>query len=1148
MLHQYIRGSVPFRALKENLARGEDAPLHGIIPAFTPYALSAVYRVVPSSLIVPVADEETARSLLNDMRAVLPEEETTFLPVSGVGPYEAASPSASVINHRMRILYDMRRGEKRLVLVPCAVLLDRWLSLRDFQRFTFCFQVGKRVELEEVTHLLSHLGYVKVSKIDYEGEYSVRGGILDIYSPAEPDPVRIDFFDDEIESVRYFDLVDQRSGEAIDDFTVLPLRSVVLTDERVAEFKQRLAEIRKTGPSAYAERLNDLEERIEQFQYVNGIEQFRPLLANDTASLFDYLPEETTVALPRDGEIADRLRRVYEGITARYHELGRDDPLRFPPSQLYFPVDEVRAKWDRMRSVSYSAFGGEPEHTLRAAEPAQYGGMLDRFIRDAQSSIAAGERVIVLCGTADHAERMAVILAELSPEMVDETGSDLPPGVYISVSDYSAGFRLENAKVTVLTEVELFGKKRLKRRQRLRRKHEHTKGIDSFLDLTEGDYVVHVDHGIGVYRGIQRLRAADTEKDYLQLEYRDKDKLYVPISQIGMVQRYIGQYGKAVTLDRLGGRTWTKAKRRVKEGAEKMAAELIAAHARRKRRSGIPFRRDDRLMYEFEAAFPYYETQDQLDAIAAVKSELESSRCMDRLICGDVGFGKTEVAMRAVFKVVSSGYQAAMLVPTTVLVQQHMETFTERFQHFPLTIERLSRFNTAAEIRQIRQRLLDGEIDVIIGTHKLLGKHIRFKQLGLLVVDEEQRFGVGHKETIKSWKENVDVLTLTATPIPRTLNQAMAGLKDVSVIDTPPENRHSILTHIVEFDDTVIREAVHRELRREGQVYFLHNRVRTIHETAAYLEQLVPEARIRTAHGRMDKEGLERIMTAFHRREFDVLVCTTIIESGVDIPNVNTMFIDRADRFGLSQLYQIRGRVGRSDRQAYAYLMYHRRQPLSELARRRLYTIDEYTELGSGFKIALRDLEIRGAGNLLGPEQHGMMVSVGFEMYCKLLEEAVADLEGRSLETPREDPLIDLPIPAFIESDYVADKDRVVEIYMKVNRAATLPELDEVRREVEDRFGRIPDSLQNIFLIIEMKVRAKNACVVRMALQEDRIVFTFHAPTETITARLMRKVATNPAAMMVDPANPAELVVRSNDDTYGKIDFCRGFLAELVEP
>jgi transcription-repair coupling factor (superfamily II helicase) len=1117
------------------------------LAVFQPYLISAVFKRLHLPLICILPDYKTAQQYYNDVSAVLGEEQVLQFSSSETAPYEWASPSCAATSQRMQALYHLRQGSPRVIITTAREIMEKIMPVPDFEDYSLTLKVGQTIDINELQAFLQESGYLKVSKVDYEGEFSVRGGIIDIYSAAASDPVRLDFFDDEIESISYFDLVEQKSYQTIAETVILPQREFILTEERLADFARKIDDYQNPfNKDGFSDKKNELLEKLNNIRYINGIENYRFLFNPDAANLLDYL-EQGYLIIPDLNAVATTTKDFYQEIIVNYEHKRDAGDIIVAPDQAFWGPDTALDHCQQKSTITFSPFKENAEFPFNVQDVKNYRGLIEDLITEFSQGVNEGWRYVLLCIKQEHAERLAAILADLKPNLIESTYQAEAPGVYITVSEYTTGFQLPGLKIAVYTESEIFGKKRVMRRTRSRKRAaKQGREIDSFLDLTEGDYVVHVDHGIALYRGIKRIKTAGVEKDFLYLEYRDQDKLYVPISQIGMVQRYIGQYGKVVQLDSLRGKSWERVKKRVKKKTRDLAEELLKVHAQRQAQAGIPFNKDDKLMYEFEAAFPYFETPDQLEAIKQIKGDLEKPQIMDRLVCGDVGFGKTEVSMRAVFKVVTSGYQVAVLAPTTVLVQQHYHSFQERFANFPLKIEVLSRFRTAAETKKINQKLKNGEIDIVIGTHKLLNKNIEYKALGLLVIDEEQRFGVAHKEKIKKLKKNIDVLTMTATPIPRTLHMGLSGLKDVSVINTPPENRQPILTHVVEMDSEIIKDACERELQREGQIYFLHNRVETIEQMAAYLKQFLPDCRMQIAHGQLEKHELEEIMEDFYHHKFDMLVCTTIIESGLDIPNVNTIFINRADTFGLSQLYQLRGRVGRSQRQAYAYLMYQPNRPLSELASKRLYTIDEYTQLGSGFKIALRDLEIRGAGNLLGSEQHGEMVAVGFEMYCRLLEETVQELQGEAVEMPPQDPLIDLPISAYIDEDYITDKRLLVEVYMKVNRCRDLEELAYERGVVEDRFGRIPDSLRNVFAIIELKILAKKARVVNVAFREKEIVLTFKNMTQDVLARLMRKINTSPHELILNPAKPDELFVRSSQELYERLEYIKDFLTSLV--
>jgi transcription-repair coupling factor (superfamily II helicase) len=698
---------------------------------------------------------------------------------------------------------------------------------------------------------------------------------------------------------------------------------------------------------------------------------------------------------------------------------------------------------------------------------------------------------VILADTQERCQRILQTMrdARLDALYLSSLDREVRPGnIIITEGTLQNGFELTNCKTIIFTDAEIYGSQKKGRKHQV---HRQQSKLAAFADLNVGDYVVHVNHGIGIYQGVQKLEVAGIHKDYLLVKYAGEDRLYVPNEQVGMLQKYLGAEGQKPKLSKLGGTEWSKVKSRVKESVQSMAQDLIQLYADRQSLKGFAFGPDTVWQQEFEETFPYEETPDQIQAVAEIKTNMELPKPMDRLLCGDVGYGKTEVAIRAAFKAVMEGKQVAVLVPTTILAQQHFNTFHQRFANFPVTIEMLSRFRSPKEQRQTLSKMLQGQVDIVIGTHRLVQEDIVFKDLGLVIVDEEQRFGVAHKERLKQLRHSVDVLTLTATPIPRTLHMSLVGVRDMSLLETPPEDRYPVQTYVVEFNYQVIRDAILRELNRGGQTYFVHNRVMDIERVAEALQEIIPEARIAVAHGQMKEDDLERIMLDFLEGEFDVLLCTTIIETGLDIPNVNTIIIDEADHMGLSQLYQLRGRVGRSNRLAYAYLTYKRDKILTEIAEKRLQAIREFTEFGSGFKIAMRDLEIRGAGNILGPEQHGQIMSVGFEMYCRLLEEAVQELQGKQV-TDIQEPAVEIAIDAFISDDYIPDQIRKMEMYRKIMLSRLEESVDEVVEELVDRFGDPPQAVQNLLIIARIKALCYELGLAGVTLSGEYLTFKFN--------------------------------------------------------
>ncbi|GAB6877701.1 transcription-repair coupling factor [Thermaerobacter litoralis] len=1082
--------------------------------------LTALAAATGRTLFVLTADQGAADALAADLRAWVPADRVAVFPAVEVLPFEVLAASPELLALRVQALARLRRGPC-LVVAPVAAVARRLPHPERWARGLCELEPGQVMDRDALLARLVAAGYRRAEQVDRPGEMAVRGGIVDVYPPAG-DPVRIEFFGDEIDSLRRFDPGTQRSTEALRHVELVPARELVLDDadwqRGLAALAEELETLReqtrhRRGGTArqLLERLEQDLARLEAERPIDLAEHYLPFFEPEMATLLDYAPGPALAVWvePRSLEeaVADRERQWQE---RQADLLARGEIL---PAQAALYLDEP-ALWRALatRPVLYLSLlartpgqGPEPRQVYGVtARPApMFHGQWDLFEEEVRTWQRQQYRVLLVAGDGDRASRLhgALREGEVAARQVD--GLTLPGAgeVLVAPASLSEGFEVPALRWVVLTEREVLGRRVARRRSPTTgADRAETQALERLVDLKPGDYVVHVHHGIGRFLGLRTMEIQGVHRDYLTLQYAGGDRLYVPTDQIELVQKYVGAEGHQPRLAKLGSGEWNKVKQRVKESVREMAGELLALYAARQSVRGHAFSPDTPWQRQFEDAFPYQETPDQLEAIAAIKADMERPVPMDRLLVGDVGFGKTEVAMRAAFKAVQDGKQVAVLVPTTVLAYQHERTFKERFAPFPVTIRTLSRFASPAEQAEILTGLAQGTVDIVIGTHRLVQPDVRFKDLGLLIIDEEHRFGVAHKERLKQLKQNVDVLTLSATPIPRTLHMALAGIRDLSRIDTPPENRFPVQTFVVEWHESLVRDAIQRELRRGGQVFYVHNRVQSIHAVRRRLERLLPEARFAVAHGQMAEGELERVMVDFVEGKADVLVCTTIIESGLDIPNVNTLIVEDADRMGLAQLYQLRGRVGRSDRVAYAYFTYRRDKVLTEDAQKRLQAIKDFTELGAGFKLALRDLEIRGAGNLLGAEQHGFMLSVGFDLYTQLLEEAVAELRGRR-RPARLKPVIDLVVDAHIPDAYIRDARQKIEFYKKVNLAETPAELAEVREALQDRYGPPPEPVRNLLALAEVRQLAARSGVFRIEQQGTRIDLEAVAPQAEALAR-----------------------------------------------
>ncbi len=999
------------------------------------------------------------------------------------------------------------QGERELepstglvVVASGRAMMERVMSPEELSRAVQRLRAGRRLPLQATLKRWVEMGYEPASVVETPGSFSRRGGILDVYPPGSPTPFRIELFGDEIESIRAFDPATQRSVDRVEEVEITPPHEVLPPADEETRSRLRALDLSACSPASRETLAGELDLLVEG-QACASLGFYRGFLGHST--LLDYLPEGGLLVLDDPAQIAAVGDDLLEQAThLQWQAVERAEiPSGLPPAlhewgSLY--ASAQAGGWPLME-MRY-----DPEALeLPFTAPPTYGGKLP-LVLDEALELAFGQfksRTVLL--VSQQSERLADLLAEEKDRSIvpEQAISETPaPGLHLVQGSLRHGWSSEALGVVVLGDAEIFGWTKVHRVVRRRAAPR-----EAFLsDLVEGEMAVHVEHGIGRFLGLQKMSTEAGEREYLLLEYAEADKLYVPVDQVDRVSRYVGAGEERPALSRLGTSDWTRAKERVRNSVRNVAKELLAIYSARQSQSGYAFPPDSPWQGELESSFPYLETPDQLQAIQEVKADMETARPMDRLICGDVGYGKTEVALRAAFKAVMDGKQVAVLVPTTVLAQQHHNTFRERLGPFPVNVEVLSRFRSDKEQRQVVEGLRAGAIDICIGTHRLIQKDVQFKELGLVIVDEEQRFGVMHKERLKQLRQRVDVLTLSATPIPRTLHMALSGIRDMSTMETPPEDRLPIRTFMAEHSDSLVREAILREMDRGGQVYLVHNRVHNIRFVASQIQRLVPEARIVVGHGQMPEEQLERVMMEFAEGQHDVLVCTTIIESGLDIPNVNTIVVNQADRFGLAQLYQLRGRVGRGANRAYGYFLYNRSKQLTETAEKRLKTIFENTELGSGFRIAMKDLEIRGAGNLLGVEQHGQVNAVGFDLYTRLLAEAVAELQGKQSAPVEPQVSVDLPLPAHLPEKYVVDDAARLSLYQRLAALAKEEELGGLLEEVQDRFGPLPVEAQNLFYLLNVKLLASRIGIKSISTLEGEILVKLEGIPLTVRGRLQR--------------------------------------------
>ena len=1043
-------------------------------------------------------------------------------------PYDVFSPLPELVSERLATLCRLPTLRRGVLVVPVGTLLQRLAPRAYLDAHSLMLAVGDRLDVDATRRRLEQAGYQCVSQVISHGEFAVRGSLLDIFPMGSEIPYRIDLFDDEVETLRTFDPDTQRSLAKVERIRLLPARELPLNDEAISAFRQRYRAAVDGDPNRSL-----IYREVSAARVPGGIEYYLPLFFDETACLLDYLPDDVLV-IEGDG-CRDAAERFCAEVGERYEQRRYDierPPL--PPARLYLRAEELAARLNRMSGVRYDAMAVAERakgfsrlcefatKTLpplaiqpRATDPAQ---ALRAFVDE------SGRRVLLVAESMGRREMLTDHLHGfgLRPRPVDGWAAFAAGTEHfgLTVAPIEQGLWLSGPELAIVTEAQLYGERvRQERRRRARERDDETI-VRNLTELSEGAPVVHEDHGVGRYLGLQTLTVGGLTTEFLTLEYARGDKLYVPVSSLHLISRYTGSSPEQAPLHRLGGDQWERIKRRAAEKAHDVAAELLDIYARRAARAGIAFPSSEAEYAAFAAAFPFEETPDQGRAIEAVLADMADPKPMDRVVCGDVGFGKTEVAMRAAFVAVQGGRQVAVLVPTTLLAQQHFENFVDRFADWPVKIESLSRFRTAKEQKRILEGLADGTLDIVIGTHKLLQGTVRFKALGLAIIDEEHRFGVRHKEALKALRAEVDVLTLTATPIPRTLNMAMSGLRDLSIIATPPVERHPIKTFVAPWNAVLVREACLRELKRGGQVYFLHNEVESIERQAQALAELVPEARIEVAHGQMRERDLERVMRDFYHQRFNLLVCTTIIESGIDVPSANTIVINRADKLGLAQLHQLRGRVGRSHHRAYAYLITPPPKAMTPDAKKRLEAIESLEDLGAGFTLATHDLEIRGAGELLGDEQSGQIHEVGFSLYMDLLERAVRALKaGRSPDLDR--PLdhgaeIDLQLPALLPSDYLPDVHARLVLYKRIASAASRAELDELQVEMIDRFGLLPEPAKNLFAVTALKLQVQPYGIGKIDAGTNSGRIQFAGDTKVDPARLVRLVQTRPQEFKLD--------------------------------
>jgi len=1079
---------------------------------------AALFGVSKKGLILIVRNNREASDFYSDLHEFIDGQSLFLLPSKETLPYDESEPYRDITAQRVVALYALLQKKHGIFVMPVRSLIDYYVPKETFLESILEIRVNAHLSLEQVKEQLVMLGYEREDRVQVDGSFSVRGDILDVFVHGLQNPVRVEFFDDLVETIREFSPITQKSTRRLERITLIPAKEMILTYQTIESLQKR--KNRTNG---------EIIEKICTLRYFEGIDSYLSLVYKPAGTLFDYANNGYHVlfnSIKRCEEHAG----FYSNEAKRLYAEKKNARFILPPDKIVQNFDSIRLQLESFGNISVLPETKNHLFGFEISEKRGYKGQIRYFKEDLEQLLKEGYRVIIGASYEGQTKRLRELLKGLL---------DAYSGLSVETVDLREGFVAKSIKVAVILDREIFNRKK---RQTARFLKSRSRPIEGILDITEGDFIVHLEHGIGIYRGIERLKTGKNEKDFFKLEYRDGDEVFIPVDQINLLQRYIGQEGRRPRIDKLGSGTWNKVKNHVRRSVKELARELLELYSLRSSMQGHAFAADTEWQFEFESGFQYEETPDQLRTIEEIKEDMEEAKPMDRLVCGDVGFGKTEVAIRAAFKAVMDGKQVAVLVPTTILAEQHLNTFNERLFLYPMTVEMLSRFRTQKEQKKIIENLKNGVIDVVIGTHRLIQKDVQFRDLGLVIIDEEQRFGVEHKERLKQLRKLVDVITMTATPIPRTLYMSMNRIRDMSVIETPPKERIPIETYVLEYNDEIISGAIRREVEREGQVYYVHNRVRTIDEKAESIRRLVPGVSVEVAHGQMDERELEDIMQAFFNMEFQVLVTTTIIESGLDIPNVNTIIIERADRFGLAQLYQLRGRVGRSKRKAYAYLLYPVGREISEQATRRLAVINDYTQLGSGFSIALKDLEIRGAGNILGSQQHGEMLTVGFEMYVKLLDEAIRELKGE-IEEAEIEPVLDLSYRAFIPKEYIESEKLRIEIYKRLAASRSREELEDLRSEITDRFGKIPPQLDELLKVVLLRILCRDVGIRYLRERENELRLTFEQSRVDIIG-LIQKISKNRRIFSISPNDCNSLhiyrVFKSSDERYE-------FLKELFE-
>ena len=1128
--------------LKLNLPTNPDetvnwSRLYGSALALAIVEASRNYTSGPIVLIVE--DIAHADAIRNEIEFYNPTSQSIFhLPDWETLPYDVFSPHQDIISERLKTLHwlqNIKAGD--ILIMPVTTLLQRLTPRQYISSSALIFKTGQKLDIQKFRSSLEVSGYLNVSQVMEHGEYAIRGSIIDIYPTGSSVPYRIDLFDDEIESIRSFDPGDQRSDGKFDTIELLPAREFPTDEDGIRLFRENYRQKIAGDPLQ-----STIYKSVSEGQKPAGIEYYLPLFFNSLETVFDYLPD--TALFIKQHNIEDAFKTFWSELRERYEQRRHDieRPI-LPPEELFLEEYEINNALSDCPGINISRHSSTrndenlpvklpPDLHIRTQGTESHSS-LDTFLQSYTG------RILFVAETPGRREILVELLSErhIFPKQCDSWTEflQLEETICLTVFEIENGLQLDRPEISVITEPQIFGQRAFQKRRRSKRGPDADTILKNLTDLHIGSPVVHLDHGVGRYLGLQKLSGLNFETEFLTIQYAGGDKLYVPVFSLHLISRYTGASQETAPLHKLGTEQWQKAKSKAAKQARDVAAELLDIHARRAATVGRSYTINQNEYLAFSNGFPFEETPDQEAAIHSVLEDLTNPQPMDRVVCGDVGFGKTEVAMRAAFAVANNSKQVAVLVPTTLLAQQHLQNFSDRFADWPIKVEGLSRFNTTKQQQNVLDGLRNGKIDIVVGTHKLLQKNIKFKDLGLIIIDEEHRFGVRHKEQLKSLRSEVDILTLTATPIPRTLNMSLAGIRDLSIIATPPHHRLSINTFVTQWSDTLVKEACQRELKRGGQIYFLHNEVKTIEKITRDLKELLPEARVEFAHGQMPERLLEQVMLDFYHQRFNVLVCTTIIESGIDVPTANTIIINRANKLGLSQLHQIRGRVGRSHHRAYAYLIIPPESQLTINAKKRLDAIESLEDLGVGFTLATHDLEIRGAGELLGENQSGQISEVGFSLYMELLEKAVQSIKNGDVPgsaTPLGAGVeIDLGIPAVIPDDYVYDIHLRLILYKRIANAKNNEELDELRVEFIDRFGLLPDALKNLFSVTEIKLMAEQTGIQKIDVNENGARILFMANPDINPENLIELIQSEPADYKFNGTDTLQIIKNIDDNT-----------------